>query len=80
MFFKDCYAVIADDCEHKDFFADINYQGKYFLTITQEEGFENLEIEIYNSRDGDHMALELGGLLEAVEYCKKRLWELRKDA
>jgi hypothetical protein len=80
MNYKEYFTVVADDCEHKDFYADINYRERYICTITQEEGFDKLEIEIHNGTDQEHLTLELDDFWEIIELCKKRLWDLRKDA
>lgn len=69
---------VGDDPEHEDLTAEIYYQELFIALLSQEQGFEKLQIEIFENPNGDTWSFLLEDFLEAIELSKKRLWELRK--
>ena len=71
---------IGDDSEHDDLTAEVYHREKFVAILTQEQGYERIEIEIHPPPRcaGDKWCFPLKDFLEAIESAKKRLWELRK--
>lgn len=68
---------IGSDQEHEDLVAEVCIDSKYLFSISQENGFENLEIEMYTEREG-LVSVPLNQVLEAIEHAKRKLYHLRK--
>ncbi len=64
---------------YSDFTAEIVYQNRFFGLVTQEDGFNNLRLEIFPKEGDTKWDVSLEEFLEVLDYAKKRLWELRKD-
>jgi hypothetical protein len=69
---------IADDLDYGDLIADIYFEDQIIAMLTQEHGFENMEIKIYPPKTRDFWAFKFSEFEEAIQYAKLRLWELRK--
>ena len=75
---------VGSDQEHEDLVAEIYYRNDkvagFLAMITQEKGFENLEIEVYPRNDGKPWRFQYVEFCAALEKAKKRLWELRRSS
>ena len=78
MEFKNFRIDIVSDDEHEDLYAEIECDDGYLTRITQEEGFDKLEIDIFNCPEGDHWTFPLDDFLEMIEISKQWLWKLRR--
>ena len=76
--YKDFEISVGDDPEHEDLTAEINYKQMLFAEISQEEGYNKLQIEIYKKPNGAIWSFLLADLVKVIEIAKQRLWELRK--
>ncbi len=50
---KKCRIDNARDLEYDDLIADIYFEDQIFATLSQEFGFQNMEIEVYSSKAHD---------------------------
>ena len=75
---KDFRISVGDDPEHEDLTAEIYYQEKFVAMLTQERGFENIEIELFSSPNGERWCFLLKDFWETIEAAKMRLWDLRR--
>jgi hypothetical protein len=80
MIFKNFRVNIVGDLAYEDLVADVKYKEQVVAMLTQERGYENLEIEIYPPEDPDQnfWVFNFAEFDEAIQYAKRRLWELRK--
>jgi len=70
--------LISSDTDYNELCAEIFFEDQFVGIITQEEGFENLEIEIYppnNKKFWDFKFSEFEAILKSA---KETLWEMRK--
>ena len=70
---------IGDDSEHEDLTAEIYFQENFLALISQEGGFQNLDIQIYQHPKSAAWSFRLTDFIETVELAKKRLWEVRRQ-
>ncbi len=72
---------ILGDLEYNDLVADIYFSDQIVANLSQESGFENMEINIYPPPKNQNIWIfKLAEFAEALEYAKRRLWELRKNS
>lgn len=62
----------------QDMIAEIYYQNEFICLVSQEKGFNFLDIEIVRNSKDTHWKFNLADFETAIEYAKRRLWELRK--
>jgi hypothetical protein len=65
--------------EFSDFIAEIYYQNEFVCLISQENGCNQLDIEIASKPNGESWKFSLSDFEQAIEKAKQRLWDLRKD-
>lgn len=65
--------------DNTDFIAEICYQEQFVCLISQEQGFDHLEIEIDPAFIKRKLNIPLSGFLDVIAFAKRRLWDLRKD-
>ena len=70
---------IVGDIEFKDLVADIYYEDRCLAMLSQEHGFDELEIEIYPPQDNKKWNFNYYEFEKVLNYAKQRLWELRKS-
>lgn len=70
--------LISSDIDYDDLCAEIFYQGNFLAIISQEEGFENLDIEIYPPINQERWQFKYSEFENVLQCAKQRLWELRK--
>lgn len=78
MIYKKFRIDIGSDLEYEDLVADIYFEDRFVAMLTQEQGFENLEIEIYPPETQKFWVFKFSEFDEAIQYAKRRLWELRR--
>jgi hypothetical protein len=76
---KNWRLVLLFPDEFTDFIAEIYYQDNFVCLISQENGYEKLDIEIHSNLIGDAWKFNLADFELAVEKAKQRLWDLCKD-
>ncbi|WP_041941533.1 hypothetical protein [Waddlia chondrophila] len=69
---------ISGDLEYEDLVADIYFKDEFVAMLTQEKGYENLEIDIYPPKFKEAWHFNYSEFEQALKYAKDRLWELRK--
>lgn len=75
---SDFRVEIASDVDFEDFVADIYYDNECIAMLSQEQGFDKLEIEIYPSKEKNTWKFRYSEFEKVLSYAKQRLWELRK--
>jgi hypothetical protein len=70
---------VGDDPEFEDLVAEITYENQLVCLLSQERGFDLLEIEIHAQKSGEPWHFEMRKFQDALDRAKERLWDLRKD-
>lgn len=78
MDFKNFRVIFVSDVDYEDLVSDIYFENKKVAMLTQERGYENLEIEIYPPLNQEFWVFKFSEFEEAIQHAKRRLWELRK--
>ncbi|MBT0121032.1 hypothetical protein [Vibrio campbellii] len=69
---------VGGDPDYRDLTAEIYYKEEFLALISQDQGFDSLQLNIYaNSGDGV-WSFPMDELLGAIEYARQRLWDLRQ--
>ena len=69
---------VVGDLNYTDLLAEIYYENRCLATLSQEEGFKNIKIQIFPPNDSDCWELRLDEFEDILKKAKNRLWELRK--
>lgn len=75
---NDFSTIIGSDIDLEELYAEIQYKNEAVVVLTQEEGFENLKMQLCPRKNGKEWEFHLKDFLEAIEHAKQRLWEMRK--
>jgi hypothetical protein len=75
--------TIGSDVNLEDLSGDLYFDDQIVCVLTQEEGFENLKLELFGpppkgKPHGDKWTFPLREFEEALAKLKQRLWELRR--
>ncbi|SFZ73354.1 hypothetical protein [Chitinimonas taiwanensis] len=76
--FKDFSFTVGDDGDHERLTAEIDYQQTFVAMLTQEDGFENLKLELF-SPDNPDVAIHsfpLQDFLMAIDLAKNKLTQV----
>ena len=75
---KDFRVDILFPDQFQDMIAEVYFQDEFLCLISQDEGYDSIDLEIICSSKDKNWKFKLADFEEAIEYAKKRLWELRK--
>lgn len=65
--------------EYEDMVAEIYYNDKFLVLLNQDNGIDDINLEFNLSDIGSRkLQVNLKYFEEAVDFAKKRLWELRR--
>ena len=70
---------MSSDIQYDDLCAEIYFEDQFFAIVTQEEGFENLEIEIYPPPNEKFWQFKFSQFEEVLKSAKDALWDMRKS-
>lgn len=71
--------VICSDLDYEEMVADIRYLNHTLATITQENGLDKMEIEIYSpTGEIKTWKFDVDELVDAILFAKKRLILMQK--
>ncbi len=70
--------TVGSDPDHEDLVGDLYFDDQIVCVMTQEEGFDEMQIEIFSPKDGGTWKFALTDFEKAVAALKGRLWELRR--
>ncbi len=71
--------LMSSDEEYDDLCAEIYFEKQFVAMLTQEKGFENLEIEIYPPDNEKFWHFKLSEFEEVLKSAKDALWDIRKS-
>ena len=58
--------------------AEIYFENQFVAILTQEKGFENLEIEIHPPQNKKYWAFKFSEFEAVLKSAKEALWKMRK--
>lgn len=70
---------VMDDPDYEDLIAEVLYKGEYCFLLSQEAGFQNMEIRVQCRPSGLSWQFTLIELENAIGRAKERLWTLRRE-
>ncbi len=70
--------LVLSDQDYEDLVAEGYIDEECLMIVSQENGFDSLDIEFLARKDGKPWRVKLDLLLELLQKCKDRLWELRR--
>lgn len=65
--------MITSHVDYEFVCAEIYYDGQFFAQLSQEKGFDNLQIDIAPCTDTKEWKLNYSELLQFLEFAKERL-------
>ena len=70
---------ILSDQDYEDLIAEGYLDDECILIVSQDRGFQSLQVELLPRKDGNSWRLEFSQLTDLLQRCKDRLWEMRKE-
>lgn len=72
--------IISSDTDYNELCAEIFFEDQFLGILTQEQGFENLEIEIYPPQHKKFWVFKFSEFEAVLTSAKKSLWDMRKPS
>ncbi len=76
---KEFHIILSSDLEYEQLCAEIYYKDLFVAILIQEEGFENLEIEIYPPTNAKKWVFKYSEFLRVLEEAKQVLKKMKKS-
>jgi len=70
--------IISSDVAYEELCAEIYFNEQFVAILTQENGFENLQVQIYSQENKKPWLFKFSEFEEILNKAKKTLWEMRK--
>ncbi len=70
--------TLGSEPEYEDLVGDLYFDDCIVCVLTQEGGFEAMQIELHAPPQGGTWTFTLADFEEALAALKKRMWELRR--
>lgn len=70
--------VISSDIEYNDLCAEIYFEDQFVAILTQEQGFENLEIQIYAPQNQNFWEFKFSEFEAILASAKQSLFDMRR--
>ena len=69
---------ICSDLDYEEMVADISFENKRIAMITQENGVDKMEIEIFGGSSLNYLAFPLDEFIKTIEFAKNKLIKMSK--
>ena len=70
--------TVGSDTDHEELVGDLYYDDQIVCVLTQEAGFDAMQIEFFGPPGRGACKFSLADFEEALSVLKKRMWELRR--
>ena len=70
--------TVGSEPDHEDLVGDIYFDDQVVCVLTQDAGFEAMQIELFAPLGGGKWTFALADFEEALASLKKRMWDLRR--
>ena len=71
--------IISSDIDYNDLCAEIFFENQFVAILTQEEGFDNLEIQIHSPIKEKYWSFKFAEFEKALNSAKEILKEMQKS-
>jgi hypothetical protein len=71
--------IMSSDLNYNELCAEIFFEDQFVGILTQEQGFENLEIEIHPPQNKKFWIFKFSEFETVLKSAKEALWEMRKS-
>lgn len=75
---RDFKILISSDLEYEELCAEIYFQDQFVAMLTQENGIENLEIQIHPPKNAPFWVFKFSEFELALQSAKSALLDMRK--
>jgi hypothetical protein len=75
---EDFELTLCDDPDYGDLIAEIYFNGEFVGIVSQESGYESLDLSVHPRKNGEPWQFKLKEFEAAIQKARTRLWELRK--
>ena len=69
---------VGSEYDYEDLVGNLYFDGAPVCILTQEKGFDAMEVEFLPAPSGGRWHFSLNEFDEALAALKKRMWELRR--
>ncbi len=70
---------VCSDLDYEEMVADISYENHTIAMISQENGIDKMEIELFTHQEEEKSwKFSLDDFIEVITFAKKRLIEMQK--
>lgn len=70
--------TVGSEPEHEDLVGDLYFDDRIVCVLTQEGGFEAMQIELHGPPEGGPWSFPLADFEAALGALKQQLWKLRR--
>ena len=70
--------TVGSEPEYEDLVGDLYFDDRIVCVLTQEGGFEAMQVEIHGPPEGSAWSFPLADFETAIGALKQRMWELRR--
>jgi hypothetical protein len=70
--------VALSDEDYEDLIVEAYIDDECLMVVSQEHGFDALDVRFLPRRNGQQWTIKFDLLLELLQKSRKRLWELRR--
>lgn len=70
--------TVGSETAYEDLVGDLYFDDQIVCVLTQEGGFDAMQIELFPPPDDGHWRFRLRDFEEALAALKTRMWELRR--
>ena len=70
--------TVGSEPDYEDLVGDLYFDDRIVCVLTQEAGFESMQMELHAPPGGDTWSFPLADFEAALEALKRRMWELRR--
>lgn len=72
--------IISSDDNYNDLCSEIYFEDQFVAILSQEHGFENLQIEIHPPENSKFWCFKYSDFESTLKSAKEALWNMRKPS
>lgn len=71
--------IMSSDLDYEELCAEIYFEDQFVAMLTQENGIENMEIEIHPPQNKKFWSFKFSDFETIMESAKKSLYDMKKN-
>lgn len=71
--------TVGSEPDYEDLVGDLYFDDQIVCVLTQEEGFDAMQMKLFCPTKGDEWNFSLTDFENSLSALKKRMWELRRS-